>query len=80
MSTDFGGPTRPVAQKAYRCEWCGETIPVKERHVKYSGKWEGEFQNWRMHNECYSAADDNDELSEGFSPYEHERPDGWQRP
>jgi hypothetical protein len=82
MSTDFGDVTRPIAHKAHRCIWCGETIvdetgvlkPLRVRHVKFTGKWEGEFQNWRMHAECYSDANESDELLEGFSPYEHERP------
>lgn len=72
MSTDFGDNTFPTARKTYRCEWCGELIKVGERHVKFSGKWEGEFQNWRMHSECHSATS-KDDLSEGFTPYEHDR-------
>ena len=38
----------------------------------FAGKWEGEFQDWRMHSECYEAAD-TDDLNEGFTPYEHAR-------
>lgn len=73
MSTDFNSNTAPVARKVHRCEWCGEPIPIGEKHVKFSGKWEGDFQSWRMHPECYEAAGQDDEISEGFSPYEHER-------
>ena len=82
MSTDFGDISHPVAHKSHRCAWCGEAIvsetgilrPIRLRHVKFSGKWSGEFQNWRMHSECYNIANENDELSDGFSLYEHERP------
>lgn len=72
--TDFGDTTWPVARKDHRCEWCGETIPKAEKHAHFVGKWDGEFQNWRMHNECYTESNDNHELEDGFTPYEHERP------
>lgn len=69
MSTDFGDTTFPTARKQHRCEWCGEPIEAHARHVKFSGKWEGDFQSWRMHHECFDVAD----ASEGFTPYEHSR-------
>lgn len=37
--------------------------------------WQGEFQNWRMHDECYQDADDNDSLTEGFMDGDGEMPD-----
>ena len=70
--TDFGETRWPEAGKEHRCEWCGETILCLEKHAHYVGKWDGEFQNWRMHRECYDDA--SDELEDGFMPYEHERP------
>lgn len=72
--SDFGNHTTPKAAKDYRCEWCGEAIPKGEKHQHYVGVWDGEWQNWRMHDECYEDATDNDELQDGFSPFEHERP------
>ena len=74
MSADFGDIRYPTARKPHHCHWCGERILVGERHPQFVGKWEGDFQNWRMHAECYDHAMANDELSDGFSPYEHERP------
>lgn len=71
--TDFGDTTHPVAAKEHRCEWCGETILKGERHAHYVGKWDGEFQNWRMHGECYEDSEQC-EINEGFMPYEHARP------
>ena len=62
----------PTARKPHKCEWCGEAIAVGEKHVKFVGTFEGDFQSWRMHAECYSATD-KWEISEGFTPYEHER-------
>ena len=72
--SDFGNYQYPKAAKDHRCEWCGETIPKGEVHAKYTGMWEGDFQNWRMHQECYDVSVLNDELIDGFAPYENERP------
>jgi hypothetical protein len=71
--SDFGEMKAVTGKKDYRCEWCGETILTGERHDHYVGKWEGEFQNWRMHVECYGAAALSDDLQDGFSPYEYKR-------
>ncbi len=72
--TDFGEATHPKAAKEHRCIWCGEAIPKGERHAHYVGKWQGEFQDWRMHSECYEDSADSWELEAGFAPYEHDRP------
>jgi hypothetical protein len=72
--TDFGDTIWPVARKDHRCVWCGESIQKGNKHAHFSGKWDGEFQDWRMHRECYEDADISDELHEGFMPHEHERP------
>ncbi len=72
--TDFGTTTHPVAAKDHRCIWCGETITKGEKHAHFAGKWEGDFQNWRMHSECYTASVDGGDLQDGFMPYDHPRP------
>jgi len=51
----FGEGCYPVAKKAHRCIWCNDLIVIGERHFKYVGEWEGEFQNWRMHEDCMNA-------------------------
>lgn len=66
--------THPVGRKAYRCEWCYEQIPQGEQHAHYVGVWEGEWQNWRMHEECFGTASDDDSLMDGFVPGEGDRP------
>lgn len=70
MST-FNDITRPAARKLHRCEWCAEMIPTGEIHVKYVGEYDGDFQSWRMHDECYAAS--SEITSEGFTPGEHVR-------
>ena len=72
MSTDFGDIRHVKARKTHKCAWCAESILTGERHPHFVGKWEGEFQNWRMHAECYEATDRQD-LSDGFALYEHKR-------
>jgi hypothetical protein len=51
----FGDGGHPVAKKTHPCIWCNEPIVIGERHFKYVGEWEGEFQNWRMHSDCLDA-------------------------
>lgn len=71
---DFGGPIRRVARKAYRCEACHEEIEAKTLHVNYKGQWQGEWQNWRMHEECHASLEPDD-LEDGFIPGTFERPE-----
>ena len=56
--SDFGEVTYPAGRKEYRCEWCYGPIPQGEKHAHFVGIWQGEFQNWRMHEECLEASDD----------------------
>jgi hypothetical protein len=72
--TDFGHKFAPTARKDHRCAWCGDKIHKGEVHYHYKGKWQGEFQNWRMHNDCYGYAYDNDYLFDGFDQFDNERP------
>ena len=71
--SDFGTNTLRVSRKDRRCEWCGEGIPAEEKHQHYVGKFEGEFQDWRMHVECWDNYQTNCD-PDGFSPYGQERP------
>jgi hypothetical protein len=45
----------PTARKRHCCIWCGEPIPVGEKHYHYTGRWGDEWQDWRMHRECKGA-------------------------
>lgn len=72
--SDFGEMKTVVGKKDYRCEWCGETILKAETHHHFVGKFEGEFQNWRMHSECNEAYSSSwRDFQDGFSPYEFKR-------
>jgi hypothetical protein len=46
---------RPVARKEHKCDWCAEKIKKGEQYYTYTGKYDGEFQSIKMHNECYEA-------------------------
>lgn len=72
--SDFGKMRRHLGRKDHRCEWCGQSIPKGEMFQHFVGKWDNEFQNWRMHDECYNAASQDDDLIDGFCPYGNERP------
>ena len=51
--SDCGGGKIVKGNKQHRCEACFAIIPKGEIHHHYSGRWEGEWQNWRMHVECF---------------------------
>lgn len=50
--SDFSDFTYPVAKKVHRCIHCQEFIIIGEKHAKFSGVWQGDFQNWRTHLDC----------------------------
>jgi hypothetical protein len=70
LSTD-----RPKARKDYKCVWCGERIPVGERHVAVSGIMDGDFQSNRFHAECDTACQQEMKQSgeDCFMPHEYKR-------
>jgi hypothetical protein len=72
--SDFGETIELIGRKDHRCIACYEPIPKGESHKYFHGKWSGDWQDWRMHNECYNAMDDDD-LNDGFCPGEHPRPE-----
>ncbi len=72
--SDFGDYRHPKAQKDYRCEWCGQAIPKGDIHYQFAGRWECEWQAWRMHMECQESGWAEGDISDGFTPFENERP------
>jgi len=58
--SDFGDGKWIVGRKPHRCDACYGPIPEGERHFNYRGMWEGEWQNWRMHEECHAVWDTDD--------------------
>ena len=72
MSNSFGEPRAVVARKPHRCEWCYEPILKGESHQQFKGMWEGDWQNWRMHQECFDAYEPDDDG--GFMSGEGTRP------
>ena len=64
----------PVARKAHRCIWCGESIPVGLKH-RYEVSMFGELQRHRWHLECdKDAAKYFAEDGPEFCPYDNPRP------
>jgi len=60
--------------RTVKCAWCGESIQSGSLHTHNYGRWQGEKQDWRMHEECYEVADLDGALGDGFTLYDHERP------
>lgn len=65
--SDFGEGIWVIGRKPHRCDGCGAIIPKGESQYNYRGKYGGEWQNWRMHKECFDAwdADDSGEFMTG---------------
>jgi len=59
------------ARKEYKCHWCSEEIGKGEIHKHCTGHWQGDWQDWRMHTECFKVNDE--EIADGFEPFENER-------
>lgn len=73
--SDFGDVTYPAARKQHRCEYCYGPIPKGEIHPQFKGMWDNEWQNWRMHNECYDIYSTNYDYNDGFMPGDGEMPE-----
>ena len=66
---NFGNITYPIARLEHRCEYCYGPIPKGEKHPQFKGMWDGEWQNWRMHQECYDYYSRSENYpDDGFTP------------
>jgi hypothetical protein len=68
MSTEFAILRTPTGRKQHICAWCAGPIPKGEKHKHFIGIWDGDFQNWRMHDECFATSAGAQE--QGFTPGE----------
>ena len=70
MSQDFGEGAWIKGRKRHRCAGCQGPIFKSELHFQFKGKYENEWQNWRMHAECHAAQEisGDDEVSETPMP------------
>lgn len=55
MSYDFINHKQVKGRKHYTCEQCRKSILPGEKHNYCCGKFEGEFIDYREHNECRDA-------------------------
>jgi hypothetical protein len=73
--------TKPVmilaARKVYRCDWCGDVIPVFGIYWRYRCFMDGDSGTVRMHSECLTAmreeAASQDTGWLEWSPYSNQR-------
>jgi len=72
---EVGDVTKHKGNKDHKCAWCGEIIPKGEEFIHCKGKWEGDWQNWRMHLECDNAVMKSKyiDISDGFTPFSGKR-------
>jgi len=71
--SDFGDGKWVVGHKRHRCDACMGPIPAGESHYNYRGMYGGDWQNWRMHKECFD--DYVREQDEEFTMGSFEMPD-----
>ena len=55
----------------HQCAWCKGKITTQQQHLQYTGMFQGDFQDWRVHEECIDALEKSDP-SEGICPEPHE--------
>jgi hypothetical protein len=63
---DFNHIQKP--RKSHKCVWCPEKIEVGIPHWQFIGMFEGDFQDWRCHEECREHVTDcepDDGICEG---------------
>ena len=67
--------TFPVARKAHKCIWCGQSIVPGERYRHEISKYD-EFQDHKWHQECNAAAvvQFTETLEVEFDAYDNDRP------
>ena len=76
MSFELLSGSFPVAKKAHKCVWCGEEIKIGEKHYKFVGLNDGDFQSSRLHNECWDAMKRDMNQTE---EHEYQIPEGMKR-
>lgn len=66
--------TTPVARKEHKCDWCGEEILIGEKYHRWTGIFESDFGDTKMHLVCNEAYHKSDFCSdEGFRFYEQKK-------
>ncbi len=66
---DFGHFRTAKARKAHRCSFCFQAITPGMVYERYVGVFEGDWQNWAVHEPCLKAFEEwSDE--DGYLPYD----------
>lgn len=55
--------TKP--RKSHKCEWCHQAIDSD--HLHFIGKFEGEFQSWRIHKDCRKPMEASGQYEDDYS-------------
>lgn len=54
---EFTTNARRKARKEYVCDICAGKIALGEEYVRYSGKYDGDFFDWKYHADCQAVID-----------------------
>lgn len=49
---EFYSETEQKARKQYTCDLCGGVIPIGQKYTRYSGKYDGEMFDYKLHLPC----------------------------
>lgn len=55
MTWDFFNRREVTARKAHQCVHCGKEIAVGARYQYCAGRFDGDFQAYAEHSECFDA-------------------------
>ena len=77
---NFGDSKQVKLRKDKRCSWCGQVMKKGEVVYHFKGRWDGDWQNWKMHNECEQVYRNDEYCEEGFSLFNNTRPTTEQLP
>lgn len=63
---NFGEGKLVRGRKRHKCDGCLGPIPLGEEHFNYRGVYDGCWQNWRMHKECFEQLDADSASEYGY--------------
>lgn len=66
MIIELSNTTDPVAQKSYKCIWCGNEIIKGAKHKKHTYLHDGDFRGDRFHTGCWDAMQREDAETGGW--------------
>ena len=54
---EFAETKRHKARKDYECDICSGKIAAGQQYVRYTGRYDGDFFDWKYHADCHTIID-----------------------